>query len=99
MRDVVSLVLVLATTPPSAELAACGSAFCTVNTDWASQGEWTEAGGKLDLRYEFINQTQPRNGAEAVGVGQVPQHHDEVQTINRNYIAMFDYNFSSNWGI
>ena len=28
--------------------------------------------------------TQPRNGAEAVGVGQVPEHHDEVQTINRN---------------
>jgi hypothetical protein len=89
----------LASIVPQAALAACGSAFCTVNTDWASQGEWTEAGGKIDLRYEFIKQAQPRNGAEAVGVGQVPgQEHDEVRTINRNYIAQFDYNFNAHWG-
>jgi len=99
MRYAAPLVVALAATAPSAALAACGSAFCTVNTDWVSQGEWTEPGGRLDLRYEFIDQTQPRNGAEAVGVGQVPQHHDEVQTINRNYIAMFDYNFNSQWGM
>ena len=99
MRYAAPLVIALTATAPSAALAACGSAFCTVNTDWVSQGEWTEPGGRLDLRYEFIDQTQPRNGAEAVGVGQVPQHHDEVQTINRNYIAMFDYNFNSQWGM
>jgi hypothetical protein len=80
--------------------AACGSAFCTVNTDWASQGEWTETGGKLDLRYEFIRQAQPRAGAEAVGVGEVPrQEHDEVRTINRNYVVQFDYNFNAQWGL
>jgi hypothetical protein len=83
---------------PSAR-AGCGSAFCTVNTDWASQGEWTEAGGKIDIRYEFIDQDQPRHGAESVGVGQVPEDHDEVRTINRNWIAQFDYNFGANWGI
>jgi len=94
-----ALLAVLASIVPQAALAACGSAFCTVNTDWASQGEWTEAGGKIDLRYEFIKQEQPRNGAEAVGVGQVPgQEHDEVRTINRNYIAQFDYNFNAHWG-
>ena len=79
--------------------AACGTAFCAVNTDWASQGEWTEAGGKLDLRYEFIDQDQPRHGAERVDVGQVREHHDEVRTINRNWIAQFDYNFTPNWGV
>jgi hypothetical protein len=99
MRYTTALILSLASTTPGVAFAACGSAFCTVNTDWASQGEWTEAGGKLDLRYEFINQNQPRAGAEAVGVGQVPQHHDEVQTINRNYIGQFDYNFNSRWGV
>src|ERR1051325_8391891 len=93
MRYATPLVIALAATTPGTALAACGSAFCTVNTDWASQGEWTETGGRLDLRYEFIDQKQPRNGAEAVAVGQVPQHHDEVRTINRNYIGMFDYNF------
>ena len=80
-------------------LSGCGSAFCMVNTDWASQGEWTETGGKFDLHYEFIDQDQPRAGAEAVAVGQVPQQHDEVRTINRNWIAQFDYNFGANWGV
>ena len=84
---------------PGYALAGCGSAFCTVNTDWASQGEWTEAGGKFDLHFEFIDQDQPRNGAEKVEVGQVPQHHDEVRTINRNWIGQFDYNFNANWGV
>jgi outer membrane putative beta-barrel porin/alpha-amylase len=99
MRRLFALAAALAVIAPQVGFAACGSAFCTVNTDWASQGEWTEAGGKLDLRYEFINQNQPSAGAEAVGVGQVPQHHDEVQTINRNWIGQFDYNFNPQWGI
>jgi hypothetical protein len=99
MRHAIALSLGLFAGIPLHAFAACGSAFCTVNTDWAAQGEWTEPGGKLDLRYEFINQNQPRAGAEAVGVGQVPQHHDEVQTINRNYIAQFDYNFNAHWGL
>jgi hypothetical protein len=80
--------------------SACGSAFCTVNTDWASRGEWTEPGGRLDLRYEYIRQAQPRAGAESVGVGEVPgQEHDEVRTINRNYVAQLDYNFNTRWGL
>jgi hypothetical protein len=80
--------------------SACGSAFCTVNTDWSSRGEWTEPGGRLDLRYEYIRQAQPRAGAESVGVGQVPgQEHDEVRTINRNYVVQFDYNFNERWGL
>ena len=79
--------------------AGCGSAFCSLNTNWSTQGAWTEAGGRFDLRYEFIDQDQPRAGTENVGVGQIPRHHDEVRTINRNIIAGFDYTFDSNWGI
>ena len=100
MRHLIALYLALFAGLPVTAFAACGSAFCTVNTDWASQDEWTEAGGKLDFRYEFIDQNQPRAGAERVGVGQVPgQEHDEVRTINRNYIGQFDYNFNSRWGV
>ena len=99
-QQIAGAVVAVCLSLPIAARAACGSAFCSVNTDWASQGEWTEAGGKLDLRYEFINQNQPRAGAEAVDIGQVrSQHHDEVRTINRNWIAQFDYNFNSNWGV
>src|SRR5579859_3703573 len=79
--------------------AGCGSAFCSLNTNWSTQGAWTEPGGRFDLRYEFIDQDQPRAGTEDVSVGQIPRHHDEVRTINRNTIAGFDYTFDANWGV
>ena len=78
--------------------AGCGSAFCSLNTNWSTQGAWTEPGGRFDLRYEFIDQDRPRTGTHDVGVGEVPRHHDEVRTINRNYVAGFDYTFNANWG-
>ena len=79
--------------------ASCGASFCMVNTSWSVQGAWTEPGLRLDLRYEFIDQDQPRQGSSKVGVGQVPQHHDEVRTINRNWLATLDYAFDGQWGI
>lgn len=80
-------------------LASCGSAFCTINTNWGIQGQWTDPGLRVDLRYEYIDQDQPMNGKDKVAVGQIPMHHDEVQTVNRNWIATFDYAFASGWGI
>jgi hypothetical protein len=79
--------------------AGCGSAFCSLNTNWSTQGAWTEPGGRLDLRYEFIDQDQPRTGTRSVSAGQIPRDHDEVRTINRNLIAGFDYTFDQNWGV
>ncbi|HEY2338091.1 MAG TPA: hypothetical protein VGI18_12060 [Burkholderiales bacterium] len=78
--------------------ASCGSAFCMVNTNW-SQGAWTEAGTRLDLRYEYINQDQPRSGTGKVGVGEIPHDHDEVRTVNRNWVAALDHAFNANWGV
>ncbi len=79
--------------------AGCGAAFCSLNTNWDVQGVWTESGGRFDLRYEFIDQDQPRAGTDKVSVGEIPRDHDEVQTINRNIVAVFDYTFDPNWGI
>jgi hypothetical protein len=98
-HGLVAFSVALATACPLAARAGCGSAFCAVNTDWASQGEWTEAGGKVDLHYEFIDQDQPRHGAEKVAVGEVPLPDDEVRTINRNWVGQFDYNFNAHWGL
>lgn len=78
--------------------ASCGSAFCTVNTSWDAMGFSAEAGGRFDLRYEYINQDKPRAGSTKVAVGQIPQEHDEVRTVNRNWIATLDYAFSQAWG-
>src|SRR5262245_19812550 len=77
--------------------ASCGAAFCLVNTDWSAQGVFTEPGSRLDLRYESIDLDQPRAGRDKVGVGQVPRHHDEVETKNRNWVATFDRNQGA-WG-
>lgn len=79
--------------------ASCGAAFCLVNTDWASQGNFIDTGVRLDLHYETIDLDQPRHGTDRVGVGQVPRHHDEVETRNRNVVAALDWNFAPNWGV
>ena len=84
---------------PLSAAASCGSAFCTINTSWDAHGGWLEPGARLDLRYESIRQDQPRHGTSNVGVGEVPRHHDEVLTLNRNLLGTFDYTFNQDWGV
>jgi hypothetical protein len=79
--------------------ASCGSAFCSVNTNWEMPGIATSQGLRLDLRYEFIDQDQPMAGSSKVSVGQIRHHHDEVRTINRNFVGTLDYSFNERWGI
>lgn len=83
---------------PFSASASCGSAFCPINTQWDVQGVWTEPGLRLDLRYEYIPQKQPKNGSHSIDVGEIPRHHDEVETINHNLLATLDYTFNSHWG-
>jgi hypothetical protein len=79
--------------------ASCGSAFCTVNTDWGAQGLWTEPGTRFGLRFEYLDQDQPQSGTHEVAVGQMPMHHDEVRTINRNWLATLDHGFDERWSM
>lgn len=80
-------------------LANCGSAFCTINTNWDTHGAWGEPGLRLDLRYELIDQNQPLAGNRKVAVGELPRDHDEVRTSNRNWLASLDYTLDANWGV
>ena len=84
---------------PALSAASCGSAFCTVNTDWNVQGVFTEPGGRAELRYEYLPQDQLRAGSQKVSPGQVPRHHDEQYTRNQALFGTFDYNFGSGWGV
>ena len=79
--------------------ASCGAAFCLINTDWSAQGAWTDEGVRADVHYEYIDQDQPRHGRDAIGVGEVPRHHDEVETRNRNLVTSLDWTFAPNWGV
>ncbi|MEO7497583.1 MAG: transporter [Massilia sp.] len=82
-----------------AAMASCGSAFCTVNTNWTAESASAEASSSFDLRYESINQDQPYSGSDRVAIGQVAHHHDEVSTFNRNLLASYSHNFGSGWGL
>jgi hypothetical protein len=84
---------------PSLAFASCGAAFCTVNTNWTTQSALVDAGSSFDLRYEFIDQNQPYAGSDRVAVGQIPHHHDEVSTLNRNLVATFSHSFGDGWGV
>jgi hypothetical protein len=79
--------------------ASCGAAFCAVNTSWDLHAGLAAQGGRFDLRYEYIDQDQPRSGSRKVGVGQIPRHHDEAYTTNRNWIGSFDYVFNADWSL
>jgi len=93
------LLTVLALGAATEAAASCGTAFCMVNTSWNVQGVWTEPGLRFDLRYEYIDQDQPMSGSRKVGVGEIRQHHDEVRTINRNWLGTLDYTFNDAWGV
>lgn len=84
---------------PSLAFASCGSAFCTVNTNWTAQSALVEAGSSFDLHYEYIDQSQPFAGGDKVAVGQIPSHHDEVSTVNRNLVATYSRSFGGGWGL
>jgi hypothetical protein len=79
--------------------ASCGSAFCSINTDWGAGTTGLVEGSSLDVRYEHIRQDQPRTGSRRIAVGEIPHHHDEVRTLNRNLVATYSHTWASGWGI
>lgn len=93
-----ALVGLLATFAGTAQ-ASCGSAFCSINTDWGAGTTGLTEGSTLDVRYENIRQDQPRTGTRKIAVGEIPHHHDEVHTFNQNLIATYSHTWASGWGI
>lgn len=96
LAAVVVTALAAAAALPAA--ASCGTAFCSLHGEWDTHGVWLEPGARVDLRYEYIDQDQPRHSREQLGVGEIRRHHDEIRTLNRNIVASLDYTFSPDWG-
>ena len=97
-KHLLSGLAALAPAMPLPAAASCGAAFCSLNTNWDVQGQVLEPGLRADLRYEYVRQDQPMSGSKKVSVGQVPQHHDEVNTTNRNWLPSLDYG-GRDWGV
>ncbi len=87
------LALSLLALPPTA-MASCGSAFCTINTDWDTQAPWQDEATRLDLRMEYIHQDQLRSGTDKTVAAGEPGEHDEIGTRNRNVVASLSHAFS-----
>lgn len=95
----VSVLAVLAGAGLAPAYASCGAATCALNTHWQAQGIAGQSGQRLDIRYEFIRQDQPRAGHENVSVGEIRRHHDEVETVNHNLVLGYDYSAGLDWGV
>ena len=92
------LAAALAALAPAA-IASCGAAFCAVNTNWTAESALAESVNAFDLRYEYMNQDQPMFGSRKIAVGEVPSHHDEVSTQNRNVVLSYSHNFRNRFGV
>lgn len=79
---------------PLAAEASCGSAFCSLNTDWDTQTPWQDDATRLDLRMEYIHQDQLRSGTDKATASGTVGEHDEIRTRNRNFVASLSHAFS-----
>ena len=92
--------LAFAAAAPAAH--ACASCGCTLTTDWGSQGIATQPGLRMDLRFDYLDQSQLRHGTHAVDEDDLPLPQDfEVErgTINRYWTLGLDYSPNRDWGV
>lgn len=81
---------------------ACSSCGCTLSTGWDSQGFATSAGFRVDLRYDYLNQSQLRSGTSSVDRNDYPLPQDielEKGTVNRYTTLGIDYSSGGTWGV
>lgn len=94
-------VLVAIATACPAIAVACSSCGCTLNSDWASQGYAVGSGLRIDVRFDYFDQSDLRSGTDSVDRGsfEVPNE-EEIQqtTVNRNSALGIDYSPSRAWG-
>ncbi len=79
--------------------ASCGGSFCSVNTQWETQGAWTGSGLRIKLDYAYIDQDQLRNGTSKVAPLGAAGTIDELRTRNRYLNAAFDYALNPDWAV
>ena len=68
-RPVVTLAAALASLLSLPVHASCGSAFCSINTDWGASTTGLAEGNTVDLRYENITHAHLARGLAQGGRG------------------------------
>lgn len=99
MKTIYTMIAAAAALLPSAAMASCGASFCAVNSNWTAESALAEAPRAFDVRYEYLNQDQPMAGSRKVVPGQVPSHHDEVSTRNRNAVFSYSHKLGKRFGV
>ncbi len=89
-----SLSFLLAIMTASAN-ASCGAASCPLNSFHPLRSGWLS----LSLSHEYINQDQLYLGSSLSFVGAIPEHHDEIQTINERNEFLAGYGISDNFAL
>jgi hypothetical protein len=78
---------------------ACSTCGCTLNTDLGNQGAQGGTGWRFDFRYDLVDQTQLREGDQAVSIP-IPESYElEQRTRNAYYDFGLDYGFNRAWGV
>lgn len=81
---------------------ACSSCGCSLSTDWASQGYTAGEGLRFDLRTDYFNQDQLREGTGKVNRGTIefPAGREiQQKTVNRGAALSVDYTPDELWGV
>ena len=95
------LPLAIATIATTAH-ASCGSEFCSVNTNWDTQGLSSNEGLRVDLRYSYARADQLRSGSSKITPNAPSGSDEEIEnkrTINQVLNIDADYTINSRWNV
>ena len=82
--------------------ASCGSAFCSVNTHWDTQGLSSDEGLRVDLRYSWAKADKLRAGASRIAPQAASGSGEEIEdkrTINQVLNLDAEYALNARWNI
>ncbi|MDB5946071.1 MAG: hypothetical protein JWQ33_1097 [Ramlibacter sp.] len=82
--------------------ASCGSAFCTVNTYWDTQGLSNSAGLNIDLRYSYAKADRLLAGSQRITPATPSGSDGEIEngrTVNQLLDLEADYALNDRWNV
>jgi len=82
--------------------ASCGTAFCSVNTNWDTQGLSSDEGLRVDLRYSYARADKLRAGSSKIAPETPSGSGEEIEdkrTINQLLNLDAEYTINARWNV